>query len=304
MVRTPAPLVMALGGALLAALGGCASKAPHARSGQCVPTVEGAAGTGYGDFASARAAFSRSDKEGSFIAVLEDVAWLRFEGDEASVLEKHRAYFEQGYTTFEVTMLTKDFTQPTAEVFELTDSRGARLVGKPVGYRSGMGQESERFAARFQVSFRHAVTRDIGWLRLKRLADGAELEWTFPWAAAPAAAPGAASGTVTPTLTAERPQNLMRPLNPSPPPATLASGRPANLLTTSRSATTGPAVSAIPPTAAVGEPAWSEAPGASTFTLGASSGGAAPPTASAPAPRVVPAAPPAGGLPPPVVRRR
>lgn len=255
--------------ALLAAavLSGCSSTPPYACGGECVPTVEGATGKGYGDYQVARRAFSRSDKDGSFIAVMEDVSWLRFEGEEQAVLEKHRAYFEQGYTTFGITLLTKDFTQPTHETFVLTDSKGARLVGKPVGYQSGMGQESERFAARFQVSFRHAVTREVGWVKLTRVADGAELEWRFPWAASAAPAGATAADSVRPTLPGERPTNLMRPRNPAPEPLAQGNGRPANLLTQPAA---GPQIPApayaapaqIPATAAVGEPAWSEPPAA------------------------------------------
>ncbi len=278
-------VLAALPVALLAAsvLPGCnSSKPPYLCSGECVPTVEGAPSTGYANYEEGRAAFSRSDKEGSFIAVLEDVAWLRFEGEESAILEKHRAYFEQGYTTFEVTLLTKDFTQPTNETFVLTDSKGARLVGKPVGYQGSMGQENERFAARFQVSFRHAVTREIGWVKLVRVADGAELEWRFPWAVP---LEGAASTAVT--VPTERPTNLMRPRNPAPEPVAQGNGRPVNLL------------GEVPASAEVGEPAWSEPPGAAGF----------PPPAVAPAPPVQ--MPPAPGngvrpgyLPEPTVRGR
>ena len=316
--------------ALLAAgvLSGCSSTPPYACGGECVPTVEGATGKGYGDYQVARRAFSRSDKDGSFIAVMEDVAWLRFEGEEQAVLEKHRAYFEQGYTTFEITLLTKDFTQPTHETFVLTDSKGARLVGKPVGYQSGMGQENERFAARFQVSFRHAVTREVGWVKLTRVADGAELEWRFPWAAsaAPAGATAAdapatgatGSDSVRPTLPGERPTNLMQPRNPAPEPIAQGNGRPANLLTqpTAERQAPAPAYVApaqIPATAAVGEPAWSQPPAAATFTPVGPAAGSLPAPAAEPSPAPPPPVldqPPSGSpirpgyLPPPMVRGR
>ena len=61
------------------------------------------------------------------------MAWLRFEGDEQTIVGKHRAYFEQGYTTFDLASLTKDFVQPTSEVFVLTDSSGARATNEKFG---------------------------------------------------------------------------------------------------------------------------------------------------------------------------
>ena len=38
-----------------------------------------------------------------------DAAWLRFEGTPDEVERNHRAYFEQGYTTFQVQIDTDDF---------------------------------------------------------------------------------------------------------------------------------------------------------------------------------------------------
>jgi len=318
-----------------AGLAGCTSApSPYAATGECVPTVEGAGGAPYANYDEARMAFTRSDKEGSFIATLEDVAWIKWEGDEACVVANHRAYFDQGYTTFEVTLFTKDFTQPTAETFVLTDSKGARLVGKPVSYKGSMAQENERFAARFSVSFRHAVTREVGWVKLARMADGCELEWRFPWAL-PAEGAGA---TCAPTMAAasfERPTNLMRARNAAPEPALQESGRPVNLLTHPEAAphvaaTTYPAPTYapaafpapasmdnahvphahvppthIPSTAAVGEPAWSEppAPAGSMDPAYTAQPPVQAPVWSAPPPVAAP--PPAsGGLPPPVVRGR
>ena len=56
---------------VLAAVGlaGCTSgSSPYACTGECAPTVEGASGVPYASYDEARLAFTRSDKEGSFIA--------------------------------------------------------------------------------------------------------------------------------------------------------------------------------------------------------------------------------------------
>lgn len=208
--------------ALLAALlslvlAGCSSSAKGQAYGPCVPTVAEGPASSYADAASARAAFMRVDEAGEVEAVLEDVAWLRYEGDEESVVRKHRAYFEQGYTTFVVTLRTRDFTQPTAEQFLLTDSQGTTLPGRPLTYAGTMGQEGERFAARFSLSFRHVITREVGWVRLKRLASGSEMVWTFPWGTPP---PEGAPAAVAP------PTNLLRRPAPSEP-APASPGLPA-----------------------------------------------------------------------------
>lgn len=189
MARGIRILALALPPLLALGLTACQGASPYAPKAPCQPTCSGDSGEAYADFESGHKAFTRATKDGSLTATLEDVSWLRFGGDEATLLKKHRAYFEQGYTTFEVVLRTKDFTQPTAESFVLEDSRGARLAGRPVTYQAGMGMEQEKFANRFSVSFRHAITRDLAWIRLTRTADGGTLEWIFRDEAGSAATP-------------------------------------------------------------------------------------------------------------------
>jgi hypothetical protein len=170
-------LVAALASAVAA---GCQNAPTSPPKGPCAPTVEGAATGGYAGYQDARSAFTRSTKDGSMVATLEDVSWLRFEGDEEELMKKHRPYFEQGYTTFEMSSFTKDFVQPTSETFVLEDSAGARVTSRPISYNGTMGMENERYAARFSLSFRHSLTKDLGWIRLTRVTDGLTLEWVFP----------------------------------------------------------------------------------------------------------------------------
>jgi hypothetical protein len=333
-MTAPARLVLGLllPTALAGGLAACSSAPSAAPAGQCRPTVQGVAPEGFATAQAAVAAFARSSPDGAFRAVLEDVAWLRFEGDEEAVIKKHRAYFEQGYTTFSVTLMTKGFVQPTGEVFLLTDSLGAHLTGKPITYASTMGQEEERFAARFQVSFHHAISRDVEWVRLKRQADGHELEWVFPWAkkGTPGAAGASARATNDPgtpdPLAYERPENLWRARNTAPAAELDPRGRPRNLIASDAAspptapapaATSVPAASAhaetwtpAPPAHAggsVGEPLWSAPPPAPAPAgpVASTQLAAAPPPAPAAAPLPPPTpAPTTGALPPPAVRRK
>lgn len=269
--------------ALLASvlLAGCTSSSGGVATGACAPTVEGVSPQDYPDARAAREAFTRVDTSGEMEAVLEDVAWLRHEGDEETVIRKHRAYFEQGYTTFVVTLRTKEFVQPTAEQFLLTDSRGATLPGRPLTYAGTMGQEAERFAARFSLSFRHVITRDVGWLRLKRLSTGAELVWNFPWGTPPA-------GRAEPLAA---PPNLLR----TPAPGEPAAASPAEPLAPARALPTPSAPA--PRGASTGGEAWSAPPPVGPSPVAPA--GAAPPVPAAPAAPVAP-----GALPGPAIRRR
>ena len=148
-------------------------------TGGVAPTVAGESPAHYPNLGEARRAFTRQDKEGMFTAVLQDAAWLRFLGTPDEVEADHRAYFDQGYTTFDVTLSVDAFTKPTAETFVLEDSAGRRVVGKPVTYKSQMGTQSGRFNFQFELAFQHAINRDTQWVRLVRQADGASLEWSF-----------------------------------------------------------------------------------------------------------------------------
>jgi hypothetical protein len=153
-------------------------------SGAVTPTVAGAADAGYGSLAAAKAAFTRTG--GTLTATLEDASWIRLEGDPAGAEKRHRAYFEFGYTSFEVTLRSLQFTQPTAEQFLLEDSSGQRLTGRPISYEGALRLEDNRWwTNRFALSFPHTLSADVRWIRLTRVSDGSQVEWTFP--AAPAA---------------------------------------------------------------------------------------------------------------------
>jgi hypothetical protein len=169
---------------------GCRSDEPVApASGAVTPTVADATApwtAAYSSLDAARAAFTRTS--GTLTATLEDAAWIRLEGDPATARRRHRAYFESGYTTFDVVLLSEKFSQPTAEVFVLEDSTGARLTGRPLTYEGGMtpvGAE-DRWPARFSLSFSHVLTADVAWLRLTRASDGSTVRWDFPGGVRPA----------------------------------------------------------------------------------------------------------------------
>jgi hypothetical protein len=146
--------------------------------GDVVPTVAGGTGATYPTLQAARTAFTRQN--GTITATLEDASWIRLEGDPDGAEARHRAYFEYGYTTFQVVLQVKEFVQPTAETFVLEDSLGARHVGKPISFSGGMIMDNDRWTYRFDLSFPHAMTREVQWLRLTRAADGSVLEWAFP----------------------------------------------------------------------------------------------------------------------------
>jgi hypothetical protein len=163
---------------VLAACAACARSGGPAATGVCVPTRPGGAPAAYADARAAREAFTRRDGDGTLEAVLEDAAWLRHEGTPEQVEQAHRAYFEHGYTSFQVVLRSKEFTQPTAEGFVLEDDRGARVRARPLAYRSRMGLEDGRFVTEFELSFQHALG-GARWVRLTRERDGARVEWRF-----------------------------------------------------------------------------------------------------------------------------
>ena len=173
---------------LLPALAGCSgglnmdrgNTSTSPAKGGCVPVcVGGGEVARFADYQAARNAFTRSSAGGILNATLEDVSWLRFEGDPDTVEKNHRAYFEFGYTTFQVILRARDYTRPTEESFILEDSRGARIEGKPISFRGGMKPIDDRWQFTFDVSFQHALGSECRWLRLTRLADGESVEWTF-----------------------------------------------------------------------------------------------------------------------------
>lgn len=174
---------------LLAAATGCQNRPPGegVPGGDVSPTVAGGPEASFASFQEAKLAFTRS--AGTLTATLEDAAWIRLEPNPAQAEQRHRAYFEFGYTSFEVTIRSLRFTQPTAEEFLLEDSLGGRLTSKPISYEGAMRlEENQWWTNRFSVSFAHTLTADVRWIRLTRVSDGSQVEWAFP--AGGPAAPG------------------------------------------------------------------------------------------------------------------
>jgi len=162
---------------VLAACQGSGQVAPP--TGAVLPTVAGAPGMTFKNGAEARRAFTRAS--GSLIATLEDSAWLRFEGEPQTVAREHRAYFDYGYTTFDVEINHNEFVQPTSEVFILEDSCGARLTGKPTCYNGSPTLKNGKYVTTFSLSFQHVLHRGIQWIRLSwpRPQNGSSVEWRF-----------------------------------------------------------------------------------------------------------------------------
>lgn len=147
-------------------------------TGQVTPTVAGGAATAtFPGYQEAKAAFTRGSKDGVVIATLEDAAWLRYEGPAEQVEQNHRAYFEYGYTTFNVVLRAREFTRPTTETFLLEDSSGARVSARPVSFKGNLVTVDDRWQYEFDLAFRHTITKDIAWLKLTRVADGETVEW-------------------------------------------------------------------------------------------------------------------------------
>jgi hypothetical protein len=168
---------------LLPALVACQSDKADgpAAKGSCMPTCAGGAqAPGFNSLKVGREAFTRMSPDGVVTATLEDALWLRFEGDPATVQKAHRAYFDYGYTTFQVILRAKEFTQPTTEAFVLEDSSGARIAGKPLTYQGNLKPVGDRWQYAFNLSFDHTISKQVRWLRLTRLRDGESVEWSFP----------------------------------------------------------------------------------------------------------------------------
>jgi len=167
---------------LLAACQGNENKGPGAK-GRCAPTCAGGVqGPGFQTYEAGREAFTRQSADGVLLATLEDASWLRFEGAPAEVQKNHSAYFEWGYTTFQVILRAKEFSQPTKEAFVLEDSTGARIAGKPLSFQGNMKTVDDRWQYAFNLSFDHTISKEVRWLRLSRMRDGETVEWEFPGA--------------------------------------------------------------------------------------------------------------------------
>jgi len=150
-----------------------------ASQGACAPCIGGGPVAQFENYQQARDAFTRSSSEGILTATLEDVSWLRFEGAADTVEKNHRAYFEYGYTTFQVMLRPKEYARPTDETFVLEDGRGARITGSPISFKGGMQPVDDRWQFTFELSFQHALGTDCQWVRLTRASDGQSVEWKF-----------------------------------------------------------------------------------------------------------------------------
>ena len=172
---------------ILLGLAACQSAPAIQPSGVVQPTVAGVVPPTYRCAEDGHREFTRVC--GSVTATLEDASWLVFEGDPATVEQNHRAYFQYGYTTFQVELRAKEFTQPTEETFVLEDSQGRRIPGSPLAYEGSPVLVDDRYYSCFPLSFQHTITRDIAWIRLTRLMDGSSVEWKFAHAQGPEPAP-------------------------------------------------------------------------------------------------------------------
>ncbi|MCA9315174.1 MAG: hypothetical protein R3F05_13465 [Planctomycetota bacterium] len=169
-----------VGASLALSLVGCQGSTARLPAGGSVqPTVAGRAPVAWADAATARDAFTRQAPDGTVTATLQDASWLRFEGPPEEVEERYRAYFLEGYTTFDVILVTEEFGKPTDETFLLEDSAGRRAVSRPFRYDGQMGSGRGGFASHFELSFQHAITQDTRWVRLTRQSTGTSVEWRF-----------------------------------------------------------------------------------------------------------------------------
>lgn len=182
-------LVFALALAVAASWGCTTPQNPYGASGACCPTVAGGpSNSRFQNYRAARDAFTRQSKEGVLVATMKDASWLRYEGSPDDVMEKHKDYFEFVYTSFEVVLRPKEFTNPVKETFILEDSSGVRLSGSPVTYEASMIPVEDRHQFTFDLAFNHRVSTGVTWIRLTRAFDGETVEWTFDEAAAPGVA--------------------------------------------------------------------------------------------------------------------
>jgi hypothetical protein len=172
---------------LLPALLACQSapKGPPCSGAVCCTCAGAAAPPAYASGVEARAAFTR--KSGTLTATLEDASWLRFTGAPDQVEERHRAYFEYGYTTFQVELHSDAFSQPSRETFVLEDSTGRRVTGQPIQFTTAPILVEGHYYAAFSLSFSHVITSDLAWIRLTRAMDGSTVEWTLSGPPAPSA---------------------------------------------------------------------------------------------------------------------
>jgi hypothetical protein len=177
MASAPARSAVLLAALAAAGLAACTSSAP--KTGEARPTVEGGAGPGYADLAAAKAAFTRS--QGALTATLVDTAWIRLEPDPHEAETRYPDYFA-GLTTFQVSVETQNFARPTDESFLLEDSTGVSITSKPEKYHHDISRGlGPKHVTSFDLSFRHALSKDVRWLRLTRRGEGGGVvEWTFP----------------------------------------------------------------------------------------------------------------------------
>jgi len=172
------PRLVCLLGLLALSLAACRSgPSGPPPTGWVQPTVAGRQPMEFSGLQEGREAFTR--RSDSMTAVLEDASWLRFEGDPACVEANHRAYFQYGYTTFQVELRSREFTRPTQEQFVLEDSSGLRTPGKPVQFQGSPELVDDRYFSTFTIAFRHTISAELQWIRLTRPLDGTWVEWRF-----------------------------------------------------------------------------------------------------------------------------
>ena len=130
------------------------------------PTVAGRTPSVYAGLQQGREAFTR--RSDSMTAVLEDASWLSSRGRRPASRPNHRAYFEYGYTTFQVELRSREFTRPTQETFVLEDSTGLRAPGTPVSFKGAPQLVDDRYFSTFTLAFRHVISAELQWVRLTR----------------------------------------------------------------------------------------------------------------------------------------
>ena len=176
MTRLPLLPIACLALALVACQG---NQSTLPATGAVKPTVSDGQPATFANYDAARVAFTRGSANGIITATLKDAAWLRMSGEPNEVMAKHRDYFDQGFTAFEVIFRTPEFIRPTDETFILEDSEGARLTTKPVRYKSEMTLVEDRWQYTFDLAFRHGLSSQLRWIKLTREKDGEFVEWRF-----------------------------------------------------------------------------------------------------------------------------
>lgn len=198
---------------LLVLIGCTSGRRGPPQEGFVQPTVAGMEPMTFESLEAGRMAFTRVG--GSLTAVLEDSAWLMFEGEPRIVEQNHRAYFEYGYTAFVIELRSETYTNPTTETFVLEDNLGRRIPGSPICFQGAPQLVDDRYYSSFALAFQHMITREVEWIRLTRPADGSFVLWNFVQApCAPQACPPPCSPTTRAPVTRSVSPPMIQPLPP------------------------------------------------------------------------------------------